>query len=77
MNATRKLLTAVAASGLLMSAMTAAAADTSSTSTITQSITASSGGFSTDATDRGGRPAPKGETQSTISILDWLRGLMD
>ena len=78
MNTIRTIIAAAAVSGLMLGAASASATDATNDANVTQQIGSSSGGYSTDATDRGGRPAPEDNAAQTgIAILDWLRGLMD
>lgn len=72
--------TAIASSivfGFIMSSA-ALADDGAATTPTAAAASSSSTGYATQATDRGGRPAPSGDVDvGQASLLDWLRALMD
>lgn len=74
-----RFTTAFSAIALSFFFSTATLADDGSTSSqAAGSVNTASGGHGTQATDRGGRPAPTGDLDiSQGSLLDWLRALMD
>ncbi len=74
MNTSLNLIRAAAAASLLMIASPALADDTTATD---QAVTVATGGYSTDATDRGGKAENTDNSAGELAFLNWLRGLMD
>lgn len=62
--------------GILISAP--ALAEDTGAAQASGAVNDASGGYSTDATDRGGRPAPTKQLDAgAMPLLEWLTGLVD